>query len=429
MPQDHQLGFSISDGTQYLVMAGSHSYGMARPESDIDVRGWAIPPKEYFLSYHKHFEQTEQRWTHKNFPWMEQLKWRLGEGIVYAHQDEPIDCCIYGIQKFVKLAANCNPNIIELLFVEDEDILYMSELGAALRRHRDLFLTSRAFYTFTGYAVAQLKRINTHRRWLINPPTSQPVRRDHGLPDRTVIPADQREAADKLIEKQVRLWLLEEADIDSTLVQTIQEDIAEAVASVTAGQSFRESVRQAAGERLGMSENFIDILQREKRYKQAKTEWSQYQGWLKNRNPARAELEARYGYDTKHASHLIRLLIQATDILVKGTLTIKDPGRAKFLFEIRSGAWTYDELIAWADQAMNALEELYKRDDCPVPKKPDVNKIDELMMDIIREDFGEDGMRNWEYRKACEIANALGRWEHAQGAAKYRKIPGKAERF
>lgn len=69
--------FDIKEHTHYLVMAGSHSYGMARPESDIDVRGWCIPPKEYFLSYHKHFEQTEQKWMLKDFPWNIEVATRL----------------------------------------------------------------------------------------------------------------------------------------------------------------------------------------------------------------------------------------------------------------------------------------------------------------------------------------------------------------
>ncbi len=43
-------------------------------------------------------------------------------------------------------------------------------------------LDLRAGYTFSGYAVAQLKRIKTHRRWLIHPPTHKPTRQEaHAL--------------------------------------------------------------------------------------------------------------------------------------------------------------------------------------------------------------------------------------------------------
>ena len=60
---------------------------------------------------------------------------------------------------------------------------------------------------------------------------------------------------------------------------------------------------------------FLDLLDRERRYRGALREWQQYQEWTRSRNPARAELERRHGYDTKHAMHLIRLLRMAVEIL------------------------------------------------------------------------------------------------------------------
>ena len=40
---------------------------------------------------------------------------------------------------------------------------------------RDSFLSKRAKHTFSGYALSQLKRINTHYRWLKNPPPAAPT--------------------------------------------------------------------------------------------------------------------------------------------------------------------------------------------------------------------------------------------------------------
>ena len=56
----------------------------------------------------------------------------------------------------------------------------------------------------------------------------------------------------------------------------------------------------------------------EKRFAAAMQEWEQYESWKKNRNPDRAAMEAKFGYDAKHASHLIRLLRMATEILEHG---------------------------------------------------------------------------------------------------------------
>ncbi len=63
----------------------------------------------------------------------------------------------------------------------------------------------------------------------------------------------------------------------------------------------------------------------EQGYRAALRHWNQYQEWLRNRNPARAELEASYGYDTKHAMHLLRLLRMGEEILHDGTVRSSGP--------------------------------------------------------------------------------------------------------
>jgi predicted nucleotidyltransferase len=59
---------------------------------------------------------------------------------------------------------------------------------------------------------------------------------------------------------------------------------------------------------LGLSREVIDILERERRFRAAQKHWQSFQRWRAERNPMRADLESRYGYDTKHAMHLIRLM-------------------------------------------------------------------------------------------------------------------------
>lgn len=122
----------IKQNSILVVNHGSVAYGTNLPESDLDVKGVAIPPREYFHGFCSKFEQAEQK--------------------------EP-DLVIYDIRKFFNLASNCNPNIIEILFVEPEDIRHISPLGRKLLDNRDLFLSRRARHTFSGYAVSQFKRL------------------------------------------------------------------------------------------------------------------------------------------------------------------------------------------------------------------------------------------------------------------------------
>ena len=81
----------------------------------------------------------------------------------------------------------------------------------------------------------------------------------------------------------------------------------------------------ATARKIGLSDNFIEIMQKERQYTGAKREWDQYQNWKKTRNSARAELEEKYGYDTKHAYHLVRLIRMCRETLITGLVTVKRP--------------------------------------------------------------------------------------------------------
>lgn len=387
------MEFDIKERTHYLVMAGSHSYGMATAESDVDVRGWCIPPKNFLLSYHKKFEQNDEGWKQDEFPWLKSLKYRLGAGILHNTQDELIDSCIYNLSKFMKLAADCNPNIIELLFVDEEDVLVCTRLGKQLRDIGPALLSTKCKYTFSGYAFSQLKRINTHRRWLITPPTHEPTRQEYNLPEFSLIPADQRALVGSMIDKQVRLWLLEEAEVERNLVSNIRDGLVEMFAGIMANQNLVvdlldeeklfDAARIAAGKKLSLSDSFLQVLQQEKQYRGAHREWKQYNDWKKNRNESRAQLEKDYGYDTKHGSHLVRLLLQCEEILEKGTLTVKDSERAERLLAIRKGELPYDELIAWSKMTMDKLDKMYEEGKCAVPKKIDAKALDNLYTYLV----------------------------------------------
>src|SRR5208282_6745244 len=72
-----------------------------------------------------------------------------------------------------------------------------------------------------------------------------------------------------------------------------------------------------------IDDNFMHRLQQENEYDQARREWKQFNVWKETRNPARSFLEAEHGYDTKHASHLVRLIRQCREILTTGTVNVQ----------------------------------------------------------------------------------------------------------
>ena len=340
--------------TIYLARHGSRAYGTSTPTSDHDLRGIAVPPKEYFLGCVHHFEQAEQK-------------------------GDP-DIVIFDLRKFMTLAADCNPNVLEILFVEPADQLKVTPAAELLLAERHLFLSKKARHTFSGYAMSQLKRIETHRRWLLDPPKAPPVRQDFGLPERTVLPKDQLSAAESLMRKKVDSWQLDLEPLDEASKIELQDKLAGALAEMRL--SSEDAQVLCAGRRLGYDDNFLDLLDRERRYTTAQRQWDSYSTWRKSRNPGRAELEAKHGYDSKHGMHLVRLMRMCREILATGEVAVRRPD-AEELLAIRHGAWSYEALMEWARNQDAELEAVYKTS--TLPHSPDRTAIDALCVRIVEQ--------------------------------------------
>tara|TARA_Y100000310_G_scaffold281043_1_gene301213 strand:+ start:173 stop:1078 length:906 start_codon:yes stop_codon:yes gene_type:complete len=292
----------INYGLIYLVVHGSRAYGLHTPESDWDVKGITIPPTEYFYSPFRSFEQLEDKNAIPHLDGMSKIPSKDVEGVVYS------------LNKFIKLAADCNPNMIDMLHVRDEDVLFIETLGEELRKHRDLFLSKKARFTFTGYAMAQLKRIRGHYERITNPPT-EPSQEDF------------------IVKKKT-----------------------------PGGTEY--------------------TLFNEQEYKATKKKYQQYLIWRRDRNPDRSKLEEQYGYDTKHAMHLVRLLRMGVEILRgDGVNVFRDDNEE--LLGIRRGSMSYDELIAYAAELEREIEALYETS--PLPHQPDRAALEALGIKLTKQ--------------------------------------------
>jgi predicted nucleotidyltransferase len=341
----------LMNHTLVLMKHGSHAYGTNGPTSDIDIKGVAVQPKEYDFGFTDSFEQAD-----KGF----------GE----------YDCCIYELRKFMKLATDCNPNVIELVWINDW--IHVTKVWEKIYDKRELFLSQNAKHRFSGYAMAQLKRIRTHRDWLTNPPTHEPTRTEFDLPEFTSLSVDQRRAAESQIQKQIEAWRTDLADVDDGLRIALLRSYEDALEEIAAYS--KNDVWIAAGRKLGFDDNFLEYLDKERGYRGAHQRWKQYQEWKKTRNEARAELEAKYGYDTKHGMHLVRLMRMAQEIMRGEGVIVKRPD-ADELKAIRNGAWTIDELLAWADTQEKQLTELVTT--TKLPKTPNRAALNKLCIEIV----------------------------------------------
>jgi len=366
--QKSDLPPSPSDLPGLLLMrcvSGSQAYGMATETSDVDIRGIFVPTLDYMLGFMKRVEQIE----------------RKPETVIYA------------LQKYMALAANANPNILELLFVQDDYLLEVHPLYQLLVENRKLFLSKKVRFTYTGYASAQLHRIDRHRHYLLHPPTKQPKRVDYGLPE-----------GEKLVSReQMGAFWVTVAHILRDIADELPHlnDLYVDALSIIESEGFPgwEGLVQKCGgvprgalkivqKLTNATDNFIEVLQHEQAYYHAADEWKKYQKWQESRNPARAALEARWLMDTKHASHAIRLVRQGEEIMRTGTLQVRLPDADK-VRAIRDGIWfdgteiTYEKVMEFVKQKELDMQALYKSPECPLPKEPDRKALDELCIELV----------------------------------------------
>ena len=143
-------------------------------------------------------------------------------------------------------------------------------------------------------------------------------------------------------------------------------------------------------------------------YEKKQKEWAHYKTWRENRNPARAKLEDAHGYDTKHAMHLYRLILEATELLKTGHLTLPlQPDTQEFLLSVLRGYIPYDEVVQMGEEAKDMLMSLEK--DSPLPHGADYEGAEELLVSL-----------NWEWLQ-WNSRNSEGSYLNAG----YRSVGGK----
>lgn len=294
----------------YLIfdcVTGSRLYGTSNELSDYDYRGVCNMPLEVLLNPFVPFEQKDSGF-------------------------EEEDRVIYSLGKFFKLCADANPNILELLFIPPQNARLIKSDWLLIMERRHLFLSKKAKYTFTGYAFSQLKSVESHRRWFLNPPKEKPARKQFGLTDTPIITGD---------------------NLDSALN--------------IPGELFKPQ--------------YHDELVREREYRAEKKKWDNYVSWRDNRNPARKETEERCGYDTKAVGHIFRLIEEGRELLTTGHITFPLPNADEIL-DIKNGKYEYDEMMDKAHSLERDFERWYA--ESVLPQAPDRNGLYNLYMDIVR---------------------------------------------
>jgi len=352
----------VEQRTILIGLAGSHGYGLNRPDSDYDYRGVFIAPKQYYLGFDR-IEQKDAGWDKPG---------------IFPFLDDNKDTVIYELKKVLPLLAGANPNVLELLWLNEYPVL--AEVGQHLINHKQIFLSKKVKHTYSGYAFAQIKKMETHRKWLLNPPQKKPFPEDFGIKDEAPLTKDELHAFLEYLYNLIRgkIEFLAEAE---QLYQLLTADI-----------DFKGMLKQypLSDETLAYTQqltnsrsDFIRLLQKSQKYQIALREWQSYLSWQKNRNPARAEMERQSGFDLKHGMHCIRLLRSGLEILQQGKVIVnrQEAGDADELKAILKGEYSYEQVMKMADDLVAKMDIVYQQS--TLPHAADLNQVNELCIELV----------------------------------------------
>ena len=148
----------LASTIHYEVIMGSVAYGVSNDSSDMDVYGFAIPPKEFmfpqlrgeipgFDDFDLKFDQYQQH--------------HIFDTAALGGKGREYDFTIYSIVKYFRLLMDNNPNIIDSLYVPENCVLQCTDIGDMVRKNRQLFLHKGCWAKFKGYAYGQMHKIRT----------------------------------------------------------------------------------------------------------------------------------------------------------------------------------------------------------------------------------------------------------------------------
>lgn len=143
---DTLLASDIGLNQSNLILAyrGSVAHGMfvsnSDPHSidDVDLIGLCVPPISYYFGLSEYGSAGTKE--------IKQNEW---------------DVVVYEVRKAIRLLAQGNPNLLALLWLDDEHYIHVHSAGDELIRQRDLFSTNRLYDSFIGYAWGQLHKMTT----------------------------------------------------------------------------------------------------------------------------------------------------------------------------------------------------------------------------------------------------------------------------
>jgi hypothetical protein len=303
------------------IVSGSYLYGTNLETSDRDYVGIFIPSIEYILGFKK-VEEVDFS-----------IKDRNSEG---KNTEKALDRKLYEFRKFITLALENNPNIIEILFVNKQNIIFSNLLGNELLSIKHLFPHKGLKQRFLGYAFSQKHKMVIKK--------------------------------DNYFDFINALDYFRNVDYGKTLLEIILDN------------KCPHFIKRRNDDRGNI--NFVQIgdlnLMPHSDVAKAKEILTERLNKVGNRE----ELLTKYGYDTKFGMHLIRLMLEGLELLQTGE--IKFPLKeASLLKDIRNGKWEINKIFDFSYELEKEVESI--TENSKLPSKPNYELIEQFTINKLKE--------------------------------------------
>lgn len=312
-----------------LGLGGSYAYGTNNESSDVDFRGVTLQRTSDLLGLTS-FEQYE---------------------------DDSTDTVIYGFNKMIRLLLQCNPNTVELLGLNDDQYLILTETGRELREHSSMFLSKRAVKSFGGYAGAQIRRLQNA---VARDSMKQEERERHILNSVKNTMEDFQRRSEKFERGTMKIY------IDRAENPQLETEI-----YVDADYKHL-SLRDYEGILSAMNQVIRDYDK------------------VGKRNHKKDD-----NHLNKHAMHLIRLFMMGIDILEKGEIrTQRSDKDREILMAVRNGEFLSDTKT-FSKEFYSLLAEYEQRFEKAavsslLPDNPDMEKVEKFVESVNRRTIEEN---------------------------------------
>ncbi len=334
----------IKDNNMLLrVKSGSCLYGLATPESDIDILGVVAEPIRYKCGFSK-FNEIDFS-----------IKDKLDNG---RNSKDAVDEKYYSLSRFVSLLFDNNPTILELLFADLSDA---DDIIKELHANRHHFLTARKVKdAFIGYATAQERKLEV-KSDNIEALTMFYDRIKH-------IVVDGASSLKDILNREEYLKdVLDEYKADQLDIIALR-DKSNSKNEIKALNNKLEKIS------FGTRQFSVNML--------FKKFIEQVENTIKSKLN-RAELVEVYGYDTKFASHYLRLLVEGIELLETGSITFPLKDR-DFLLDVKKGKYSLDEILSFGVEYREKIADIKP----VITNSVNHDAIEELVIEFYKDKFG-----------------------------------------